>query len=58
MLTPPPQHLLELLGAASQSKPLASAIANGFDDPRNFAPWWFDAQSCQAFIQEKTRQAA
>jgi hypothetical protein len=58
MLTPPPQHLLELLGAASQSKPLASAIANGFDDPRNFAPWWFDAQSCQAFIQEKTHQAA
>ncbi|CAN1600544.1 styrene monooxygenase/indole monooxygenase family protein [Pseudomonas mediterranea] len=58
MLTPPPAHLLELLGAASQSKPLARAIANGFDDPRNFAPWWFDAQSCQAFIQEKTRQAA
>lgn len=58
MLTPPPQHLLELLGAASQSKPLASAIANGFDDPRNFAPWWFDAQSCQAFIQEKAYQAA
>lgn len=58
MLTPPPQHLLELLGAAGQSKPLASAIANGFDDPRNFAPWWFDAQSCQAFIQEKAYQAA
>ena len=58
MLTPPPQHLLELLGAASQSQPLASAIANGFDDPRTFAPWWFDDQSCQAFIQKKTRQAA
>ncbi|MFK2911571.1 styrene monooxygenase/indole monooxygenase family protein [Pseudomonas sp. 3HC3] len=58
MLTPPPQHLLELLGAASQSQPLASAIANGFDDPRIFAPWWFDAQSCQAFIQKKTHQAA
>ncbi|GFM81317.1 hypothetical protein PSCICO_39300 [Pseudomonas cichorii] len=58
LLTPPPQHVLELLGAASQSRPLASAIVNGFDDPRNFAPWWFDAQSCQAFIQEKSRQAA
>lgn len=58
MLTPPPQHLFELLGAASQSQPLASAIANGFDDPRTFAPWWFDAQSCQAFIQKKTHQAA
>lgn len=58
MLIPPAAHLLELLGAASQSKPLASAIANAFDDPRDFAPWWFDAQACQAFIQEKTRQAA
>lgn len=53
MLLPPPQHLLELLGAASQSLPLASAISNGFDDPRQFSPWWFDAQQCQAFIQEK-----
>ncbi|MBT8766663.1 styrene monooxygenase/indole monooxygenase family protein [Pseudomonas boanensis] len=58
MLLPPPPHLLELLAAASQSRALASLITNGFDDPRNFAPWWFDADQCQALIQKLSRQAA
>lgn len=58
MLMPPPQHLLELLGAASQSQPLASAITNAFDDPRQFAPWWFDAAQCHAFITKMSQQAA
>lgn len=58
MLLPPPEHLLQLLGAASQSQPLAAAITNAFDDPRQFAPWWFDADQCQAFIQKMSRQAA
>lgn len=58
MLTPPPQHLLQLLGAASQVQPLASAITNAFDDPRQFAPWWFDAEQCHAFITKMSQQAA
>ena len=58
MLLPPPAHVLELLGAASQSQPIASAIANAFDDPRQFAPWWFDAGQCQAFIQTHHQHAA
>lgn len=58
MLTPPPPHILELLGAANESRQLASAIVNGFDDPRTFAPWWFDPTSCGAFIQERMKAAA
>lgn len=58
MLLPPAPHLLELLGAASQSRALASVITNGFDDPRRFAPWWFDAASCQDLIHKLSRQAA
>ncbi|GAB7528257.1 hypothetical protein PS3A_06650 [Pseudomonas sp. 3A(2025)] len=58
MLQPPAPHLLQLLGAASQSQPVASAITNAFDDPRQFAPWWFDARQCQDFIQNKSQQAA
>lgn len=58
MLTPPPAHLLELLGAASQIPPLAAAITNAFDDPRQFAPWWFDAEQCRTFIQKMSQQAA
>ena len=49
---------LQLLGAAGQSQALASVIANNFDDPRRFAPWWFDAQACQAFIAKLSPVAA
>jgi hypothetical protein len=51
MLTPPPPHILQLLGAAGQSAPLASAIANGFDHPPRFFPWWTDPAACEEFIQ-------
>jgi len=58
LLTPPPPHILDLLGAASQSPAIASRIVNAFDDPRRFAPWWFDADACQAFLREHLSQAA
>ena len=51
MLTPPPPHILQLLGAAGQCAPLASAIANGFDHPPRFFPWWTDPAACEEFIQ-------
>jgi hypothetical protein len=58
MLTPPPPHILDLLRVAGDSQALASAIVNGFDDPRMFSPWWFEPAACDAFIREKTRAAA
>ncbi len=53
MLLPPPPHLLNLLGAAGQCPPIASAIANGFDHPPSFFPWWSDPAACERFIGEK-----
>ncbi|SEJ81240.1 hypothetical protein SAMN05216201_11937 [Pseudomonas linyingensis] len=58
MLVPPAPHMLDLLASASQSRPLASAIANGFDDPRSFAPWWFDADQCAGMIRDHSSKAA
>lgn len=58
LLTPPPPHILDLLGAASQSPAIASRIVNAFDDPRRFAPWWFEAEACQGFLREHLNQAA
>ncbi|MFF7705914.1 styrene monooxygenase/indole monooxygenase family protein [Pseudomonas sp. NPDC007930] len=58
LLTPPPAHVLELLGAASQCQSLAALISNAFDDPRGFQPWWFDADACQALIAHHLRLAA
>ncbi len=41
LLIPPAPHILNLMGAASQIPKLASLIANGFNNPPSFNPWWF-----------------
>ena len=58
LLTPPPAHILNLLGAAGQSPALSSAIANGFNNPPDFFPWWMDPRACEQFIASKTAVAA
>jgi hypothetical protein len=42
--------VLNLLGAAGAMPPLASAFANGFDDPRTYFPWFADPTEAQRFI--------
>lgn len=54
LLVPPQPHVVELLAAASQNQSIASIMANNFDDPRAFAPWWFDPNQAQAFMASKT----
>lgn len=49
LLSPPPPHVLQLLGQAGAVPPLASAIANGFDDPRTFFPWFADPEEATRF---------
>jgi len=58
MLTPPPPHILDLLGAAGQSPALAARIANGFDNPPDFFPWWADPVACQQLIDQQLAKAA
>jgi hypothetical protein len=50
VLCPAPLHVLNMLGAAGNCAPLASAIANGFDNPPDFFPWWVDADACDKFV--------
>lgn len=52
LLTPPPPHILNLLGAAGQSSALASAIVDGFNHPPRYFPWWADALACERFIAQ------
>jgi hypothetical protein len=47
LLTPPPPHILQLMGAATQVPALARRIANGFNNPPGYNPWWFDAREAQ-----------
>ena len=58
LLQPPPPHILRLLYVAGQCAPLASAIANGFNRPADFFPWWMDPAECDRFIERKQAEAA
>ncbi|AZU55995.1 FAD-binding oxidoreductase [Ralstonia pseudosolanacearum] len=58
LLTPPPPHILGLLGTAEQAPSLASTIANGFNHPPSYFPWWADAQACEGFIAQHQRTPA
>jgi 2-polyprenyl-6-methoxyphenol hydroxylase-like FAD-dependent oxidoreductase len=50
LLTPPAPHVLNLLGAAANLPSLASLIANGFDHPPSYFPWWTDRMECERLI--------
>lgn len=52
MLAPPPPHVLEIMGNAGALPKLAHRMANGFDDPRDFFPWFADPQAAQAYLTE------
>jgi flavin reductase (DIM6/NTAB) family NADH-FMN oxidoreductase RutF len=53
MLAPLADHQLALLAEAGENSALAEAIANGFDDPRQFFQWWFDAGAAARIRFEK-----
>jgi flavin reductase (DIM6/NTAB) family NADH-FMN oxidoreductase RutF/2-polyprenyl-6-methoxyphenol hydroxylase-like FAD-dependent oxidoreductase len=57
LLAPPTPHVRELLAAGEGLPGVAATLANGFDDPRTFFPWWFDPDEAHRFIAEKRTQA-
>lgn len=52
MLAPPPPHVLDIMGNAGAIPKLAHRMANGFDDPRDFFPWFADPDAAQAYLSE------
>ncbi len=58
VLAPPQPHVVRLLGAAQDSPALAATIANGFDDPRTYFPWWFDEREAERLVEAKRSQEA
>ncbi|MCZ4303369.1 FAD-binding oxidoreductase [Zoogloeaceae bacterium G21618-S1] len=50
LLTPPPDYIVKLLATAQQSPSLASRIANGFNDPRDYAEYWFDEAAAERLM--------
>lgn len=50
MLMPPPPFVLEIMGSAQMLPALSHRIANGFDDPRDFFPWFADPAEAGAYL--------
>ncbi|MBU2868383.1 styrene monooxygenase/indole monooxygenase family protein [Pacificibacter marinus] len=50
MLLPPPPFVLNIMGSAQVLPRLAKRIANGFDDPRDFFPWFADEAAAQEYL--------
>lgn len=52
MLAPPPEHILDLLGAAGQLQPVADRFANGFNDPADFENFFYDPKKTEGYLME------
>jgi hypothetical protein len=50
MLAPPPEHILNLIGAAGQFQPIADRIANGFNDPSDFENYFYEPDKAEAYV--------
>lgn len=57
LLVPPQPHMLKLLGAAGASPALAHALANNFNNPPDYFPWWEDPVECDRFIEKMAAAA-
>jgi len=52
LLSPPPQHVLELFGAANDSEEIARRFANGFDDARDYFEWFMDPEKAKSYMAQ------
>lgn len=58
LLFPPPDYIVKLLATAQHAPALASRIANGFNDPRDYAEYWFDAAAAERLMQREMEALA
>lgn len=58
LLEPPPPHVQQVLGAASQVPAIADAFFDNFTEPQRFWPWIADPVEAQAFIQRMSAPRA
>ncbi|MGI5137058.1 MULTISPECIES: styrene monooxygenase/indole monooxygenase family protein [unclassified Streptomyces] len=50
MLGVPPEHVLNLIGAAGAMQPVADRFANGFNDPADFENFFYDPAKTEAYL--------
>lgn len=54
MLAPPPEHVLNLLGAAGSYPEIARRFVNGFADPADFQHWFLDPDKAAQYLADVT----
>lgn len=57
-LLPPQPHQRAVVDAAAEHPAVAAEVVGGFDDPRRFAPWWFDAAAAADFVAQAVASEA
>ncbi|MEU9979951.1 styrene monooxygenase/indole monooxygenase family protein [Streptomyces sp. NPDC050856] len=54
MLGAPPEHVLNLIGAAGQIPAVADRFVNGFNDPADFENFFYDPEKTAAYLASAT----
>jgi len=52
VLQPPPPHVLKLMGSAQAFPVLARRIANGFNNPLDFFPWFAVPEEAELYLKQ------
>ncbi|MFC7050986.1 styrene monooxygenase/indole monooxygenase family protein [Emcibacter nanhaiensis] len=56
-LTPLPDHIVEIFGAAQSNQAIGRIFAGAFNDPRRVDPWLYDPAEARKFIQAHSEAA-
>jgi hypothetical protein len=52
LLSPPPEHVLKLLGAANERQEIADRFVQGFNDPRDYFEWFMAPDKAERYLAE------
>jgi hypothetical protein len=52
LLSPPPPHVIELLGAACGNAKIAHRFVNSFEQPGDLKSWFMTPEAAQAYLRE------
>ncbi|MBQ0983963.1 FAD-binding oxidoreductase [Streptomyces sp. F63] len=52
MLAPPPEHVLNLIGAGGQYQPVADRFANAFNNPADLENFFFEPEKTEGYLAE------
>jgi hypothetical protein len=59
LLQPPPEHVMNIFGAASTNPEVARRFVNGFADPSDYQEWFLDPDKADSYLAAVTsRQIA